>query len=80
MMNEGFSLDRSIYTPREVARLYSAYVRHVSYPTVLKWIEVYDNTNGREGMKAKKTPRNRYLVEREEVERILLQAGAKREG
>jgi hypothetical protein len=78
-MVNGFSLDpERIYTPREVSQLYTLHVRHVSYPTVLEWIQVYDNSNGREGMKAKRSPRGRYLIEAEEVERILLQAGAKK--
>lgn len=77
-MTDGFSLDRDIYTPREVSKLYTIYVRHVSYPTVLEWIQANYNTNGREGMQAKKTPRGRYLITAEEVERILTQAGAKK--
>ena len=75
-MANGFNLERPVYTPREVSQLYTAHVRHVSYPTVLEWIEVYRNSGGREGMKAMKTPRGRYLIAAEEVERILLQAGA----
>lgn len=78
MMIDGFVLERPVYTPREVGRLYSLYVRPVSYPTVLEWIQVYYNTGGKEGMKADKTPRGRYLIADTEVERILLQAGAKK--
>ena len=78
-MVNGFSLDPDrIYTPREVSQLYTAHVRHVSYPTVLEWIQVWYNSNGREGMEAKRTPRGRYLITADEVERILLQAGAKK--
>jgi hypothetical protein len=78
-MVNGFSIDPDrIYTPREVSQLYTAHVRHVSYPTVLEWIQIYNNSGGREGMRAMKSPRGRYLITSEEVERILLQAGAKK--
>lgn len=79
-MTEGFSLELSVYTPREVAQLYTGYVKKVSYPTVLEWIQVWNNSGGREGMEAKKTPRGRYLIAADEVERILIQAGAKKKG
>lgn len=77
-MIEGFELKLSVYTPREVSQLYTAYVKRVSYPTVLEWIQIYDNSAGREGIKAMKTPRGRYLIAADEVERVLLQAGAKK--
>jgi hypothetical protein len=77
-MSEGFLLDRPVYTPGEVRALYAHYVRPISYPTVLNWIEVHRVTNGREGMRAHKTPRGRYLIEADEVERVLLEAGAKK--
>lgn len=77
-MNDTFHLDRPMYTPREFAVLYSRYVRRVSYPTVLEWIETYDVTNGAEGVKANKSPRGRYLITAEEVGRVLMAAGAKK--
>lgn len=80
-MADGFVLDPDkLYTPREVGYLYTAHVKKVSYPTVLDWIQVYNNTNGRQGIKADQSPRGRYLITAEEVERILLQAGAKKKG
>jgi len=78
-MSDGFRLDRPTYTPREFAALYSRYVRRISYPTVLEWIEIYDLTNGAEGVKANKTPRGRYLITADEAERVLTAAGATKE-
>lgn len=75
-MIDGFVLDRPVYTPREVAQLYTRYVRPVSYATVLQWEKVFRATGGPEGIHAMKTPRGRYLIDAAEVERILLQAGA----
>lgn len=75
-MDSTFTLDRPVYTPREVGYLYTKHVRPVSYPTVLEWIEVWRTSGGKEGMQASKTPRGRYLIAATEVERILLQAGA----
>lgn len=79
-MVDGFSLDKPVYTPREVGYIYTAHVKKVSYPTILDWIQIYNNTNGKEGIKADKSPRGRYLIAAEEVERVLLQAGAKKKG
>lgn len=79
-MDEGFELTRPVYTPREVANLFTTYVRHISYPTVLDWVQIYDNTAGKQGIKGSRTPRGRILIEAEEVERILLNAGAKKKG
>lgn len=77
-MDEGFYLDQTIYTPREVSRLYTLHVKHASYPTVLDWIQIHQVTGGKQGIEAHKTPRGRYLISADEVERILLQAGAKK--
>jgi len=81
MATEAFELDRPTYSPRQVCELYSRYVRKVSYPTVLEWIQVYEVTKGKEGVKAGQSPRSRrYVITAEEVERILLQAGATKKG
>lgn len=78
-MNEGFVLERPTYSPREFAALYRAHVGHISYVTVLKWIELYSNTGGFDGLKAHASPSGRYRISAEEVERVLLAAGAKKE-
>lgn len=78
-MTAGFKLDRPVYTPRDVMRIYSTYVRPVSYPTVLEWIKVHKVTGGTEGIEGHQSPRsNRYLITRDELERVLLQAGARK--
>lgn len=77
-MDEGFDLGRPVYTPSEVGRLYSLYVRKVSYATVLEWIKIFHATRGKEGIEAHRSPRGRYTIAADEVERILLQAGAKK--
>lgn len=76
-MDDGFKLDKPTYSPREVATLYSAFVRPVSYATVLEWIQAYRNSGGKEGMRAADEPvSRRYRIPRDEVERVLLKAGA----
>lgn len=72
-----FTLGKPHYTPREVAQLYTRYIRPVSYPTVLQWIKVNQASAGREGIHANQSPRsNRYVIAATEVRRILTQAGA----
>lgn len=72
----GFVLDRPVYTPREVAAIYSRYVRSVSYATVLQWEKLYRVTDGEDGIEAKRTPGGHYLVTATELERVLVKAGA----
>ena len=73
----GFTLTRPTYSPRDLAVLYSAHVRPISYATVLKWIEQGANSNGTVGVKALKEPVSGYYrITAEEVERVLLAAGA----
>lgn len=75
-MNTGFILDRPVYTPKEVAQIYSHFVRSVSYATVLQWEKLYRVTDGEDGIEAKKTPGGHYLITAEELERVLIKAGA----
>lgn len=75
-MSDGFVLDLPVYTPRELAQIYSKYVKPVSYATVLQWEKAGRISGGKDGFTAKKTPRGRYLIDAAEVERLLLQAGA----
>lgn len=77
-MSEGFNLELPVYTPREVARIYSNLVRSVSYATVLQWLQLYRVTDGDDGIDAKKTPGGHYLITADELERVLLKAGAKK--
>lgn len=77
-MSEGFVLERPTYSPREFALLYRQYVGRVSYVTVLSWIELYNNTGGFDGIKAHASPTGRYRITAQEVERVLLAAGAKK--
>lgn len=77
---EGFKLDRPVYTPREAAAVYTRYVHRVTYATFLQWIQVHAATDGREGVKAAQSPRNkRYYITQDELRRILLRGGAKEE-
>lgn len=75
-MDKGFLLTQPVYTPAEVARIYTTHVRHVSYATVLEWIKIYSATQGQEGIQAHRSPRGRYTVTAAELERVLQQAGA----
>lgn len=79
-MGDGFVLDRPVYTPREVATIYSHYVRSVSYATVLQWVQLFRVTDGEDGIDAGKTPGGHYLVTAEELGRVLVKAGAVRGG
>lgn len=76
-MSAGFTLTRPTYSPRDLAALYTAHVRPISYATVLKWIEQGANSNGTSGVKALKEPVSGYYrIPADEVERVLLAAGA----
>lgn len=75
-MKDGFILDRPVYTPREVATIYSHYVRSVSYATVLQWVQLFRVTGGEDGIEAGRTPGGHYLVAAEELGRVLMKAGA----
>lgn len=76
-MASGFVLSLPTYSPREFATVYTAHVRQVSYATVLKWIEEYRNSGGKQGLYAVQEQRSRYYrIPAAEVERVLLAAGA----
>lgn len=73
-MSKDFVPDRPVYTPREVARIYSRFVRSVSYATVLQWVQLFRVTDGEDGIEAGRTPGGHYLVAAEEVERVIAKA------
>lgn len=76
-MASGFTLDRPTYSPRDLATLYTRYVRQVSYATILKWIEEHRNSGGETGVSAVRELRSGYYrIPAAEVERILIAAGA----
>lgn len=80
-MDEGFLLEKKVYSPREFGRLYTRWVAPVTYQTVLQWIELARNTGGKQGIVARMSPSSRrYYIPAAEVERILLQSGAVKEG
>lgn len=79
-MGAGFILDRPVYTPREVAVIYSRYVRSVSYATVLQWVQLYRVTDGEDGIDAGRTPGGHYLISADELERVLIKASATKGG
>lgn len=79
---ERFLLTRPVYTPREVASIYSHYVHRVTYATILQWIRVHGATGGREGIAANTaaSPRSgRYYITQAELRRVLLLGGATEE-
>lgn len=77
----GFELTQPTYSPKEFASLYTAYVRRVSYATVLTWIELHRNSGGKEGLAAVKELRNGYYrIPAATVREALLAAGATEKG
>ena len=73
--NPGFVLDRPTYSAREAAKIYSVYVRPVTYQTVLKWCEMWRNTGGKYGL-AHLKPMSRYIIGAEDLAKFLVANGA----
>lgn len=73
----GFVLENPTYVAREVAMLFTVYVRPTTVPTVYRWMQMWRHGDGSEGLENSSTPSGRYLVPAEALRSLLLKHGAK---
>lgn len=79
-VESGFVLDRQTYTPREAAMIFSAFVHRVTLPTMYRWLQMYRNGDGSDGLENSATPSGRFLIPAEALRELLLKHGAKEAG